>query len=173
MNPNMGSGLAAALLGIALSANAASAQSPTTATSDTIQTELGVFVYPKGDQDAETQAKDTTECYDSAKQRTGIDPNAPPPEAKAPPPKKGGAVKGAARGAAGGAAIGAIVDDTSKGASAGAAAGAMKGRQQQKKANATAQQQAQQQAAATAAEQKETFNRAFGACMDARNYSVK
>ena len=48
----------------------------------------------------------------------------------------------------------------------------MRGRQHQKQANANAQQQAEQQAAAAGAEMKATFNRAFSACMDARNYSV-
>ena len=62
----------------------------------TIQSELGVFVYPKGEQDAATQAKDTVKCYDSAKTKTGIDLKAPPPATEAPEQQKGGAVKGAA-----------------------------------------------------------------------------
>ena len=139
----------------------------------TIQNNLGVFVYPKGEQDSATQAKDTVECYESAKERSGIDPAAQPPEAEPAEQQGGGAVKGAARGAARGAAIGGVAGDAGKGASVGATGGAMRGRQQQKKANANAQQQAEQQAAAAAAEQKATFNKAFGACMDARNYSVK
>ena len=43
---------------------------------DRIQKELGVFVYPKGDQDSAKQANDTLACYDSAKTRTDIDPEA-------------------------------------------------------------------------------------------------
>jgi hypothetical protein len=141
---------------------------------DTIQSDLGVFVYPKADQDSAAQAKDTVACYESAKQRSGIDPKAPPPEAGQVEAQKGGAVKGAARGAARGAAVGEIAnDDAGKGASVGAAGGAMRGRKKQKQANAAAQQQAEQQAAAAAAEQKATFNKAFSACMDARDYSVK
>lgn len=165
--------VAAAAVALLSSASASWATDAASMVSDTIQSELGVFVYPKGEQDAAAQAKDTVECYDSAKQRTGIDPKAPPPAAEAAPQQTGGAVKGAARGAARGAAVGAIADDTSKGASVGAAGGAMRGRQQQKKTNANAQQQAEQQAAAAGAEQKATFNKAFSACMDARNYSVK
>ena len=49
----------------------------------------------------------------------------------------------------------------------------MRGRQQQKAANTQAQQQAEQQAAAAETDRKETFSRAFGACMNAREYSVK
>jgi hypothetical protein len=72
-----------------------------------------------------------------AKQRTGIDAQAPPPRGLTEEEKKlaqqqaaenakqaqGGRVRGAARGAAGGAAIGAIAGDAGKGAGAGAVAG--------------------------------------------------
>ena len=138
-----------------------------------IETELGVFVYPKGDQDASTQANDSLKCYDSAKERTGIDPKAPPAEVQAAKPKRGGAVKGAAGGAARGAAVGAIFDDAAKGAEAGAVAGAMRGRRAHRREAAQAQEQAKETAAATEKERLSTFNRAFGACMDARNYSVQ
>ena len=164
--------LAAATLTISAAA-AVHASDAAQTVANTIQSELGVFVYPKSDQDSATQAKDTVECYESAKQRSGIDPKAPPPEAAEVEQARGGAVKGSARGAARGAAIGGIAGDAGKGASVGAAGGAMRGRQAQKQAGASAQQQANEQAAAAATEQKATFNKAFGACMDARNYSVK
>jgi hypothetical protein len=138
-----------------------------------IETNLGVFIYAKGDQDDAKQANDTIECYDSAKQRSGIDPQAAPPEPEQAQQQAGGAVKGSARGAARGAAIGAVAGDAGKGAAVGATGGAMRGRSQQKQANASAEQQAEQAAAAAAEEQKATFNKAFGACMDSRNYSVK
>jgi len=173
MNQQTRAILVSATVAIIGAVTAARADDAATMVSNTIQTELGVFVYPKAEQDSAAQAKDTVECYDSAKQRTGIDPKAPPPAVDAPEAQAGGAVKGAARGAARGAAIGGIAGDASKGASVGAAGGAMRGRQQQKNASANAQQQAEQQAAAAAAEQKATFNKAFSACMDARNYSVK
>ena len=173
MNQRIWAMLTATAVAISAAAPAVQANDAATTVSNTIQTELGVFVYPKAEQDSAAQANDTVECYDSAKQRTGIDPKAPPPAVEAPEAQAGGAVKGAARGAARGAAIGGIAGDASKGASVGAAGGAMRGRQQQKKASANAQQQAEQQAAAAAAERKATFNKAFGACMDARNYSVK
>ncbi len=159
---------------------------------------LNMYAYPRSGQNAEKQQKDENECYASAKQQTGIDPQAPPPAGKSAEQKaaeqkaaadaakapKGGRVKGAAGGAAGGAAIGAVAGDAGTGAAAGAVAGTMVGGAKQRRAN----KQAKQQAAANtaAAQQKEdeqikqqyaaqidTFKRAFGACMDARGYSVK
>jgi hypothetical protein len=103
---------------------------------------IGMYAYPKNQQSADQQLKDENECYASAKQQSGTDPQAPPPATKTEEQKKaeqqaaadnakqakGGRVKGAARGAAGGAAIGAIADDEAgKGASAGAVAGTMAG----------------------------------------------
>ena len=160
---------------------------------------IGVFAYPKNQQSADQQLNDENACFASAKQQSGIDPQAPPPAAKTEEQKKaeqqaaadnakqakGGRVKGAAGGAAGGAAVGAIADDEAgKGAAAGATAGAMVGGAKQRRANkaskeqaaqATAQQQQQQEAQAQAAHQQgiDTFKRAFSACMDARGYSVK
>ena len=160
---------------------------------------VGMFAYPKNQQSADQQLKDENECFASAKQQSGIDPQAPPPATKTDEQKKaeqqaaadnakqakGGRVRGAARGAAGGAAIGAIADDEAgKGAGAGAAAGTMVGGAKQRRANkaakqqaaqATAQQQQQQEAQAKATYQQgiDTFKRAFSACMDARGYSIK
>jgi hypothetical protein len=159
---------------------------------------IGMFAFPRNGQSADQQLKDESECYGMAKQRTGIDAQAPPPKGLSDEEKKlaqqeaaenakqkqGGRVRGAARGAAGGAAIGAIAGDTGKGAAAGAVAGTMKGGATQRSANAQSKQQA---AAQTEAAQKkadeemlrnhqagvDTFQRAFAACMDARSYSVK
>jgi hypothetical protein len=160
--------------------------------------DIGVFAFPRNGQNADQQLKDESECYGAAKQATGIDPKAPAPTgptaeeqqaaaqkaAKEAPQVKGARAAGAARGAAGGAAIGAIAGDAGKGAGAGAVAGTMRGGAAQRSANAQSQQQAaakataaQKEAAAQAkaahAEGLDTFQRAFGACMDARGYSVK
>jgi hypothetical protein len=161
---------------------------------------IGLFAYPKNQQNADLQLKDETECYDSAKQQTGTDPQAPPPAAPSAEEQKaaqeqaakqaagsapkGGAVKGSAKGAAGGAAIGAIAGDAGTGAAIGATAGAVRGRRQQKKAQKGAEQQAAQQTAQAQQQAQgnanaqyqgalDTFKRAFSACMDARGYSVK
>lgn len=160
---------------------------------------IGLFAYPKNNQSAEQQLKDENECYASAKQNSGVDPQAPPPAAKSAeqkaaeqkaaadnaPQKRGGRARGAARGAAGGAAVGAIADDEAgKGAGAGAVAGTMVGGAKQRKANQASKQQAAQQTAQAQQQEEgqakaqyqgklDTFKRAFSACMDAKNYSVK
>jgi YMGG-like Gly-zipper len=160
---------------------------------------IGLFAYPKNQQSAEQQQKDEGECFASAKQQSGIDPQVPPAPAKTEEQKKaeqkaaadnakqvkGGRVRGAARGAAGGAAVGAIADDEAgKGAAAGATVGTMAGGAKQRQANkaskqqaaqATAQKQQQEEAQAKANYQQgvDTFKRAFSACMDARGYSIK
>ena len=144
---------------------------------------LGMIVYPGSGQDAAKQAKDENECYAWALQQTGIDPMAAPAPAAAVEAPKGGAVKGAARGAARGAAVGAVGDDDYKrdegnldageGAAAGAAAGAVRGRRAQKKAGKQAEAQAKQAAQTEDAARKDTFKKAWGACLDGRGYSVK
>jgi len=161
---------------------------------------VGMFAYPKNNQNADQQRKDESECYSSAKQNSGVDPQTPAPAAPSAEQQqaaqkaaaqqagssvpKGGTVKGAAGGAAGGAAIGAIAGDAGKGAAIGATTGAVVGRRAQKKGEkavqqqaaqqtAQAQQQAQSQATTQHQQQLDTFKRAFSACMDARGYSVK
>jgi hypothetical protein len=161
---------------------------------------IGMFAYPKNQQNADQQLKDESECYGSAKQNTGVDPQAPLPAGPSAQQEqaaqqqaaqqakqdvgKGGTVKGAAGGAAGGAAIGAIAGDAGKGAAIGATVGAISGRRKQRTAEEKAKEQAtqqtaqaQQQAQAQAQSQQkgasDTFKRAFSACMDARGYSVQ
>jgi Glycine zipper len=134
---------------------------------------LGLFVYPNSGQEAAQQGQDENECYGWARQQTGIDPTAPPTQAETPDAPRGGAVKGAAAGAAGGAAIGAIAGDTGDGAAIGAVAGAARGRRAQKKAKKQAEAQAKQAAQSQDAQKKETFKKAWGACLEGRGYSVK
>jgi hypothetical protein len=144
---------------------------------------LGLMVYPGSGQDAAQQGKDESECYTWARQQTGIDPTVAPTPAPVADAPKGGAVKGAARGAAKGAAVGAVGDDdrvrdeghldAGEGAAAGAAAGAAKGRRAQKKAGKEAEAQAQQTAQAQDTSRKDTFKKAWGACLEGRGYSVK
>jgi hypothetical protein len=127
------------------------------------------IAYPSKGQSQQQQQKDDGACYSWAKSNTGIDPATlaanPPP----PPPAGGERLRGAARGAAGGAAIGAIAGDAGKGAAVGAVGGTMLGgaRARNNKQAAAASAQAQTQGA------MDTFNRAWGACMDGRGYSVK
>lgn len=159
---------------------------------------INMFAYPRAGQKPDQQLKDENACYGSARQQTGIDPQAPAPAGKTDEQKaaeqkaaadnakapKGGRIRGAAKGAAGGAAVGAVAGDAGTGAAAGAVAGTMIGGAKQRQANAATQKQAAANTAA--AQQKEdeqikqkhaadmnTFKRAFAACMDARGYSVK
>jgi hypothetical protein len=182
--------LASAQQDISSSAQAAPAWSPAQS--------IGMFAFPKNGQNADQQLKDESECYGLAKQRTGLDPQQPAPTgptaeqiqaaqkqaAQNADQVKGARVGGAARGAAGGAAIGAIAGNAGKGAGIGAVAGTMSGGAAQHSANAQAQQKAAAQAKAKLQKEHElellahkegrdTFQRAFSACMDARGYSVQ
>jgi hypothetical protein len=129
------------------------------------------FVFPKSGQTKEQQEQDEFTCYKWAKEQTGFDPNKPVEQAGATAPK-GGAVSGAAKGAAVGAIGGAIGGDAGKGAAVGAgvgaAAGAHKKRKGEKQQAAAQQQAAQKQEASV-----EGYQRAFGACMEGKGYTVK
>jgi hypothetical protein len=137
---------------------------------DTAQAE--VFVYPKPGQSQEAFESDQYACHNWASQQTGYNPAAPPAAAAAPPPQQGGAVRGAARGAAVGAVGGAIAGDAGKGAAVGAAVGGTGGAMRQNRNNreaAAASQQAQAQQQAGYA----NYEKAYGACLSGRGYSVK
>lgn len=138
--------------------------------------QLGFFVYPAKGQSAETQQTEQYECYAWAQSQTGIDPTAPPPAAPAAPKgpqADGSAIKGAAGGAAVGTAIGAIAGDTGEGAAIGAVAGALRGRRMSKQKQKQQQQAAEQQAQAQGTQTRETFNKAYGACLEGKGYTVK
>jgi len=136
------------------------------------------FVYPQKGQSQEQMEKDKFECYNWAKGQTGFDPmavptaTAPPPQAGAP---EGGVVKGAARGALVGVAVGAIAGDAGKGAAIGAASGGLFGgmrRQDQKRQQEQAEQQWAQEQAAQYNQKRNAYDRAYGACLEGRGYTV-
>ena len=131
------------------------------------------FIYPSGGQSEEQLEQDKYECYAWAKQNSGFDPMQPPPSTtQVVEQRRGGVVKGAL----GGAALGAIIGDSSKATGRGAAAGALFGgvhqSSQNRRAQEAAQQRAQQQANAYAA-QRADYIRAYAACLEGRNYTVK
>jgi hypothetical protein len=134
-----------------------------------------LVIYPKKAQSTEQQDKDKFECYDWAKNDSGFDPMAPPVATEAPPKQqaqKGGLVRGAARGAA----VGAIIDDSSEGARKGAWAGAAVGgmrRADQKRSEAQAQQQWEQEQQQIYTQKRNRYNKAYSACLEARDYTVK
>ena len=138
--------------------------------------QLGMFVYLAKGQSAAKQESEQYECYSWAQKQTGIDPTAPPPQA--PPLEKGfqadgSGVKGAAGGALVGTAVGAIVGETGEGAAIGAIAGTLRGRRKSKEKRKEQQKAAEQQAQAQGAHTRETFNKAYGACLEGRGYTVK
>jgi len=142
-----------------------------TAVSTGLPASAELFVFPKNGQNKEQQEQDEFSCYKWAKEQTGFDPNKPVEHAAAPAPQ-GGAGKGAAKGAAVGAIGGAIGGDAGKGAAigagVGAAAGAHKKRKGEKQREAAEQQAEKQQEANVGG-----YQRAFGACMEGKGYTVK
>ena len=140
-----------------------------------ISSGMKLYVFPAKGQSKEQQKKDEYECYNWAKEQSGIDPlNLPKIEA-APVQSgpTGGAVRGGARGAAAGVAIGAIAGDAGKGAAIGAAAGGMAGRRQGKRAQAQANEQATVDVANKEKEMKASFIKAFSVCMEGKGYTIK
>ncbi len=140
-----------------------------------ISTGLKLYAFPAKGQSKQKQKEDEFECYKWGMEQSGIDPlNLPKVEAA---PKQtgptGGAVKGAARGAAAGVAIGAIAGDAGKGAAIGAAAGGMAGRRAGKQGQAAANQQSQADAANKEQELKNSFVKAFSACLEGKGYTIK
>ena len=138
-----------------------------------------LIIYPKNNQSSEQMEKDKFECYSWAKNQTGFDPMQPATATSAPPQKgasQGGVVRGAAGGALVGTAAGAIAGNTGKGAAIGAASGALIGgmrknsqrRQQQKAEQDWANQQVTQYQA-----RRNEYNRAYSACLEGRDYTVK
>lgn len=137
-------------------------------------------VFPAKGQSPEQTEQDKSDCYAWATQQTGFDPMQPPQTAQAPPPQSQGPsgqrVKGAARGAVIGGVVGEVAnDDAGEGAAAGAAAGVVAGgmkTRQGRRQQTQQQQQASQQQAVTD-EARSVYNRAFGACMEGKGYTVK
>ena len=130
------------------------------------------YIYPKNNQDAQQQQKDESECYVWARNQTGFDPMAAPVASSPPPQVDSGADGSVMRGAARGAVIGGVVDDEwGKGAAAGALIGGMRKRDRQRSQQAERERWEQEQAARYQ-EQRNSYNRAFKGCMEARDYSL-
>jgi predicted lipid-binding transport protein (Tim44 family) len=149
------------------------------------------YIYPDKGQTSQQQESDKGQCYGWAVQQTGFDP-ANPQVAQAPPPPmypgqpqapQGGLLRGAFGGAALGAVGGAIGGDAGKGAAIGAGVGAMFGgmrRMRYREEEQQMQQQQQQQQQMYVAQQQNSmaqgranYERAFGACMSGRGYTVR
>ena len=136
------------------------------------------IVFPAKGQSQDQIEQDKFQCYNWAKKETGFDPMKVP-TATSPPPQQQARRGGAVRGAAVGAGAGAIIksgDSRSRGARRGAAAGALVGgarTQSQMRRDEQARQQWEQEQAAQYAHNRNTYNRAYAACMEGRGYTVK
>ena len=131
------------------------------------------IAFPAKGQTPEQQTKDQQECRQWAVQQTGVDPAKLPAPAATPSQEKDRQVlRSAAAGAAIGGLGGSMGGEFGKGAGAGAAAGAVVGivkkRRARKEAEAN-QQQARQQQQQTV----DQFDRAYGACLEGKGYTVK
>jgi uncharacterized protein YcfJ len=131
-----------------------------------------LFVFPNDGQSQDQQDMDEFQCQRDARDRTGFDPMATPTATSAPPQQQGGVVGGAAKGALLGGAIGAVTGNTKKGLKAGAVGGGVMGGMRRADSNRQQDQWAQQEAA-NYQRQRNNWNRAFIACMEARGYTVR
>lgn len=112
-----------------------------------------VYAYPYRGQTAEQQARDRGECQQWAQQQTDFNPAADTAQGAGV-----GALLGALGGTAVGAAIGAATGSPGTGAAVGAVAGGIGG-------GVTG-------GAVTYSKNRQGYNRAFAACMQARGYTV-
>jgi hypothetical protein len=152
------------------------AQPAPATTAQPVSQSLGLIVYPAKGQSPSQQSTDEQECYNWAKSQTGIDPQAPAPAAAAAPEESrqgGQRLRGAARGAAAGAVIGEVADnDADEGAKVGAAAGAIAGGRKAREDKRAQEEQAKSQTQAAQNEQKATFKKAVGTCLQGRGYTT-
>jgi len=141
-----------------------------------------VIIYPAKGQSQDQMEKDKFECYSWAKNETGFDPMQIP-TATAPPPKKEAPKGGAGRGAVGGAAAGAVIGGIAKGGK-GAARGAVIGggsgaliggmrRENQRKQQEQERNQWEREQTNAYMQKRNSYNRAYSACLEGRGYTVK
>lgn len=137
-----------------------------------------MFIYPLEGQSPDKQEMDEFACYKWAKEKTGFDPNQPAPTQQTTATRSssrhrrgGGMLGGAMGGAALGAIGGAIAGDAGKGAAIGAGVGAAGGLMKQNRQHSEAA-QVTEQTQANDQQNRQTFNRAYGVCLEARGYKV-
>jgi len=138
-----------------------------------------LVIYPARGQSNEQMEKDKFECYSWAKDQTGFDPTVPPQVTTAAPESRSVA-RGTARGGLKGAALGAGVGAIAGGAGTGATLGALKGgtfgglrSSSQNDRNRQAAAQAEQRQFAQFAQGRDSYNRAYSACLEGRGYTVR
>jgi hypothetical protein len=132
-----------------------------------------MYIYPARGQTQDQQNRDRYECNNWAVQQSGYDPTRPNAYATAPPPQPtSSAMGGGMRGATVGAIGGAIGGNAGKGAAIGAASGALLGGMARNR-EATETQAYQQQQSAAYSQQRTSYDRAMGACLEGRGYTIK
>ena len=143
-----------------------------------------LIVFPAQGQSEEQMEKDKFACYNWAKGQSSFDPMQMPTASSPAPPKGdksvgGSVVGGGLLGGVGGAVIGGIAGGK-KGARKGAAIGGLSGgaiggmrsSSQNKQANAKREQWEREQANQYM-QQRNTYNRAYSACLEGKGYTVK
>ncbi len=134
-----------------------------------------LMIFPNADQAPEQQEEDKYTCYSWAKGQSDFDPMAPPTATEPPPQqqaKRGGVGKSLVRGAALGQIVGGDSKSTGRGAAAGVAVGGMR-RQDQKRKEEAARQQWEQEQVRIYTENRNRYNRAYAACLEGKNYTVR
>ena len=140
------------------------------------------IVYPAQGQSEDQIEKDKYQCYSWAKGQTGFDPMKIPTVASEPPAKEKevwGSGKSAVAGGATGAAVGGLAKGKKglvRGGLIGAGAGALIGgvrSSNQRKEEEQKRKNWEQKEANNYMRARKEYNRAFGACMEGRGYSVK
>lgn len=130
-----------------------------------------LMIYPSQNQSQEQMEKDKYDCYSWAKNNSGFDPMHAAPVQQQPAEQKR-LLGGAAGGAAGGAIVGAIAGDAGKGAAIGAGVGTVgRGIGNRRERGRAEQAQAQAQSSQDAA--RNTYDRAYAACLEGKGYTVK
>ena len=131
------------------------------------------IVYPAKGQSETQQSQDKGECHQWAIKETGVDPSqlvtSTAPQSTGNDRK---VVRGAARGAVAGVAIGAIAGDAGKGAAIGATAGGIGG-VARKRRDAQTQQSIASQTEAQKQQAMQKYEKAYGACLTGRGYTVQ
>jgi hypothetical protein len=136
------------------------------------QGQQGIYIYPNNGQTQQQQDQDRYECHTWSVSQTGFDPTRPPPSGPGAPPPTSSPARGALGGAAVGAIGGAIGGNAGLGAAIGAGTGALIGGARRRNQEQYAADVNQQQAAAYA-QQTDAYNRALGACLEGRGYTVR
>jgi hypothetical protein len=140
------------------------------------------IVYPAKGQSEDQMEKDKYQCYSWAKGQTGFDPMKTPTTTSAPPAKEKD-VWGAGKTGLAGGATGAVVGGLAKGnkgavrggligAAGGALIGGMRSSDQRRREEQK-RKEWERKEVNQYAQSRHEYNRAFGACMEGRGYSVK